>query len=237
MKKTTLHALNILIGFFLFMGIIWFVCTITLSITLFFIGFIVNFALALIYEKYMLYGRFRKAVIVLRSVAVTVLALAVLAPVMLMKFDRNKIVYPVKRFCYSYGNYGVIDNNILPSFLPKKCDDYMFITQGSFPAQDYHPSAYLVFHTDSGTLNKYENYFDSLNNAELKVTHMPDKEDYMDNDDLRLKCPEELPMHVFQRLKPEHIHDFEKAIIYKIPAYYGKGCMLDYDSGLAVFWY
>lgn len=241
MKKTTsrdvLHALNILIGFFLFLGGIWFVCTITLSLTLFFIGFIVNFILALIYEKYMLYGRFRKAVIVLRSVAVTILLLAVLAPIMLMKFDRNKIVYPVKRFCYSYGNYGVINNNILPSFLPKKCDDYMFITQGSFPAQDYHPSAYLAFHTDSETLKKYENHFDSLNNAELKVTHMPDKENYMDNDDSWSKCPEELPRHVFGRLQPEHIHDFEKAIIYTVPSYYGKGCMLDYNSGLAVFWY
>lgn len=241
MKKSdtekTLHALNVLIGFFLFMGIIWFVCTITLSIMLFFIGFIVNFALALIYKKYMLYGRFRKAVIVLRTVAVTVLVLAVLAPIMLMKFDRNKIVYPVKRFCYSYGNYGVIDNNILPSFLPKKCDDYMFITQGSFPAQDYHPSAYLAFHTDSETLKKYENHFDSLNNAELKVTHMPDKEKSMGGDDSWSKCPEELPRHVFQQLQSEHIHDFEKAIIYTVPSYYGKGCMLDYDSGLAVFWY
>lgn len=241
MKKSdtekTLHTLNVLIGFFLFMGIIWFVCTITLSITLFFIGFIINFVLALIYKKYMLYGRFRKTVIVLRTVAVTVLVLAVLAPIMLMKFNRNKIVYPVKRFCYSYGNYGVIDNHILPSFLPKKCDDYMFITQGSFPAQDYHPSAYLAFHTDSETLKKYENHFDSLNDSKRYTAHIPDPEEKQFSDEIMLKCPEELPRHVFGQLQPEHIHDFEKAIIYTVPSYYGKGCMLDYNSGLAVFWY
>lgn len=121
--------------------------------------------------------------------------------------------------------------------MPKKCDDYMFITQGSFPAQDYHPSAYLAFHTDSETLKKYENHFDSLNNVELKVTHMPDKEKSMGGDDSWSKCPEELPRHVFGQLQPEHIHDFEKAIIYTVPSYYGKGCMLDYNSGLAVFWY
>ncbi|MDE6102867.1 MAG: hypothetical protein K2F73_07840 [Ruminococcus sp.] len=241
MKKSdtekTLHALNILIGFFLFMGGIWFVCTITLSITLFFIGFIVNFALSLIYEKYILYGRFRKSVIVLRSIAITVLALAVLAPIMVIKFDKTKILYPVKRFCYSYGVYGGNRNNVLPLSLPKKCSDYLFITQGSFPAQDYHPSAYLAFHTDSETLKQYEEHFSSLNDAELKITHMPDKEKYVAYDDSWLKCPEELPQHVFQRLEPEHIHDFEKAIIYIVPAYYNKGCMLDYDSGLAVFWY
>ncbi|MDE6539624.1 MAG: hypothetical protein K2K66_05495, partial [Ruminococcus sp.] len=126
------------------------------------------------------------------------------------------------------------NNNILPESLPKKCDNYMFITQGSFPAQDYHPSAYLAFHTDTGTLEKYEEHFSLLNDAELKITHMPDKEKYVAYDDSWLKCPEELPQHVFQRLEPEHIHNFEKAIIY---THYSKGCMLDYNSGLAVFWY
>lgn len=238
MKKSdtekTLHALNVLIGFFLFIGIIWFVCTITLSITLFFIGFIVNFALALVYRKD---GRFRKSVIILRVVAVTILVLIILAPVTLLNFKNTKFMYPIKCFCYSYGVYGIADNDILPSDLPKKCDDYMFITQGCMIAQDYHASAYLAFHTDSKTLKKYENHFDSLNNAEFKVTHMPDKEKSMGGDDSWSKCPEELPRHVFQQLQSEHIHDFEKAIIYTVPSYYNKGCMLDYDSGLAVFWY
>lgn len=243
MKKTTsrdvLHALNMLIGFFLFMGGIWFVCTITLSITLFFIGFIVNFALSLIYEKYMLYGRFRKSVIVLRSIAITVLALAVLAPIMVIKFDKTKILYPVKRFCYSYGVYGGNRNNVLPLSLPKKCSDYLFITQGSFPAQDYHPSAYLAFHTDSETLKQYEEHFNSFDDAERHTAHMPDQEEkqFPDEYKILLKCPDELPRHVFWELQPEYIHDFKNAVIYIVPAYYNKGCMLDYDSGLAVFWY
>lgn len=237
-KHSTLSSINVLIVFMAMpFGLMFVMYTSGIANILIEVGFWVNIVLVLFYKIYKKYGRFRKTVILLRTTAIIIFVSGLLAPVMLMKFDKNKIVYPVKRFCYSYGNYGVIDNNILPSFLPKKCDDYMFITQGSFPAQDYHPSAYLAFHTDSGTLKKYENHFDSLNNAELKVTHMPDKEDYMNNDDLRLKCPEELPMHVFQRLKTEHIHDFEKAIIYTVPAYYGKGCMLDYNSGLAVFWY
>lgn len=204
---------------------------------LFDIGLPVNIVLVLFYRIYKKYGRFRKTVILLRTTAIIIFVLGLLAPVVLLNFKHTKSMYPIKRFCYSYGNYGVIDNNILPSFLPKKCDDYMFITQGSFPAQDYHPSAYLAFHTDSETLKKYENHFDSLNNAELKVTHMPDKEKSMGGDDSWSKCPEELSRHVFWTLQPEHIHDFKNAIIYTVPSYYGKGCMLDYDSGLAVFWY
>lgn len=240
MKKTdtekTLYALNILIGFFLFWVSIYGVITFGISIVLFFIGIIVNLVLALSYGIYKNHNRCRTAVIVLRAVSITILVLAVLAPMIMMKFQNNKFIYPVKRFCYNYGNYSMVKNNILPSGLPEKCDDYLFITQGSFPAQDYHPSAYLIFHTDSETLSEYENHFDSLYNAERKVTHMPDKKDY-DDDDSRLKCPKELPQHVFYRLEPEHIHNFEDSIIYTVHSYYGKGCMLDYKSGLAVFWY
>lgn len=240
MKKTdaekTLHALNVLIGFFLFLGSIVGVITIGISIVLFFIGIIVNLVLAFVYGNYKKNGRCRKAVITLRAISISIIMLAMLAPMIMMKFQNNKFIYPVKRFCYNYGNYSIVKNNILPSGLPEKCDDYLFITMGSFPAQDYHPSAYLVFHTDSGTISEYENYFESLENSERKVTHMPDKEDYYD-DDSRLKCPKELPQHVFNRLKPQHIHDFKNSIIYTVPSYYGKGCMLDYKSGLAVFWY
>ncbi|MDE6425345.1 MAG: hypothetical protein K2K89_04300 [Ruminococcus sp.] len=239
MKKTTsgdaLHALNVLICFFLFFGIIYFGTASGITFRLFFVGFWVNFVLALIYKFYQKNGSFKKTVIILRVIAVTVLLMGILAPFTLMKFRHTKLIYPVKRFCYGYGVYSErFNKDILPESLPKKCDDYMFITQGSFPAQDYHPSAYLAFHTDSETLKKYEEHFNSVYDAERHTAHMPDKEKYVAYDDLWLKCPEELPQHVFQRLGSEHIHDFEKAIIY---THYGKGCMLDYNSGLAVFWY
>ncbi len=124
-----------------------------ITFQLFVIEFWVNFALALVYRIYRKNGRFRKSVIILRVVSVTVLILMILAPVTLMNFKNTKFIYPVKRFCYGYGVYSErLNNDILPSFLPKKCDDYMFITQGCMIAQDYHPSAYLAFHTDSETL-------------------------------------------------------------------------------------
>lgn len=74
---------------------------------------------------------------------------------------------------------------------------------------------------------------------ERQTAYMPNQEEKQFPEEYKviLKCPEELPRHVFDRLQSEHIHDFEKAIIYTTASsYYNKGCMFDYDSGLAVFW-
>lgn len=236
-KDKNWRDINKLMILILWFGSCFFVFTFVLSRMFFIMGIAVNLVLALFYGIYKNHNRCRTAVIVFRTISITILVLTVLAPVILVNFKKTKILYSVKRFCYSYGVHGITNNTVLPSSLPEKCDDYMFITKGSFPAQDYHASAYLVFHTDSETLKEYENHFDSLYNAELKTAHMPDKEKYISYDDLWLKCPEELPQDVFGRLEPEHIHDFKNSIIYTVPTYYSKGCMLDYKSGLAVFWY
>ena len=86
--------------------------------------------------------------------------------------------------------------------MPEKCDDYLFITKGSVPAQDYHADAYLIFHTDRNTLKNYENHFDSMNDAERQTVHMPNQEEkqFPDEYKILLKCPEELPRHVFWTL-------------------------------------
>lgn len=238
MEKNTpraiLHTINALIGVGLLLNMCYFIACFEVSAMLFLIGFFVNLALALIYKKYLLYGRFKKTVIVLRSIAVAVLALLILTPIILLNFTETKFIYPVKRICY----YAGFDNYILPPFLPKQCDDYMFITQADIPAQDYHASAYLAFHTDTETLRKYEEYFSSLDNAVLTEINLPDPDTYdlYENPQL-VKRPGALPQHVFERLKLEHIHDFKNAVLYIVPDYYNKGCMLDYDSGLVVFWY
>ncbi|MDE5583866.1 MAG: hypothetical protein K2J08_09190 [Ruminococcus sp.] len=230
-KDNRWNSINVLI---MLGGIFFLMYTSGITTVLFEIGLPVNILLVLFYKIFKKYGRFRKTVIVLRVTAIIIFALGILAPITLMNFKHTKLMYPVKRFCYAYGVYTNFNNYILPESMPKKCDDYLFFTQGSFPAQDYHPSAYLAFHTDSETLKKYEEHFNSVENAECHTAHMPEENQFTGE---LMKCPEELPTHVFQRLEPEHIHDFEKAIIYKVPSYYGKGCMLDYDSGLAVFWY
>lgn len=232
------HSINALIVVLtLFGGVFYLTYTYGMTSLLFTIGLPVNIALVLFYQTFKKYGRFRKTVIGLRITAIIIFVSGILAPIILMNFKNTKFMYPIKRFCYGYGVFSTnFDNDILPLSLPKKCDDYLFITKGSLPAQDYHAYAYLIFHTDKNTLKQYEEHFNSVDNSERHTAHMPDNEDkqYSDENNIFLKRPEELPLDVFKRLEPEHIHNFEKAIIYK---HYGKGCMLDYDSGLAVFWY
>lgn len=230
--------INVLIATLtLFGGVFFLTYTYGITSALFNIGLPVNIALVLFYENFKKYGRFRKTVIGLRITAIIIFVSGILAPIIVFNFKNTKLMYPLKRFCYGYGVFSTdFNNDILPLSLPEKCDDYLFITKGSVPAQDYHACAYLIFHTDKNTLKKYEEHFNSVDNAERHMAHMPDKEDkwYSDENKIFLKCPEELPQDVFQSLEPEHIHNFENAVIY---IHYSKGCMLDYDSGLAVFWY
>ena len=231
-KWNSINALIVTLT--MFGGIIFLMYTSGITTVLFEIGVPVNILLVLFYKLNKKFGHLGIPVIVLRVTAIIIFALGILAPITLMNFQHTKLMYPVKRFCYGYGVYSErFNKDILPESMPEKCDDYLFITQGSVPAQNYHADAYLIFHTDKGTLKKYEEHFNSVDNAERHTAHMPDKE----NNGSWLKCPEELPTYVFQRLEPEHIHDFEKAIIYTVPVYRNKGCMLDYESGLAVFWY
>lgn len=239
MKKISsqdiLHALNILIAFLLFLYSMFFVLTFCISKFLFLLGFLVNTVLVLFYQFYKKDGRFKKIIVGLRILLITITVSAVLAPITVIGFRHTKILYPVKNLCYNYGVYGK-ENDIMPLFLPKKCDDYMFITIGSFPAPDHHASAYLAFHTDTETLGKYEDNLKALEKYELSDITMPLSELNVDKELQWEKCPEQLPKHVFARLQPEHIHDFEDAVLYK-PSSNNRGCMIDYDSGFVVFWY
>ncbi|MDE6834317.1 MAG: hypothetical protein K2J39_08775 [Ruminococcus sp.] len=231
-KDNKWNSINVLIvTLTMFGGIMFLMYTSGITTVLFKIGLPVNIVLVLLYKIHKKYGHLKIPVIVLRIIAIIIFVSGFIAPVILINFNYTKSMYPVKRFCYNYGVHNI--GNFLPESMPEKCDDYLFITKGSIPAQDYHADAYLIFHTDKNTLKNYEEHFNSYEKAERHTAHMSDKE----NSNLWLKCPEELPRHVFSQLQSEHIHDFEKAIIYKVPAYYSKGCMLDYDSGLAVFWY
>ncbi len=221
-KDNIWNSINVLIATLMMpCGMMFIMYTSGIASVLFEIGLPVNILLVLFFKIHKKYRRFRKTVIVLRITAIIIFVSGILAPVTLLNFKHTKLMYPLKRFCYNYGVHNI--ENFLPESMPEKCDDYLFITKGSIPAQDYHADAYLIFHTDKNTLKKYEEHFNSFDDAERHTAHMPDQE--------------ELPRHVFGQLQPEHIHDFKNSVIYIVPAYYNKGCMLDYDSGLAVFWY
>lgn len=100
-----------------------------------------------------------------RGVAVCA-CIAFYTPMLLLMCPAQaKSLYPIKRADYIYGVYGENTQayqRLLPEHLPAQCTDYSFRTQGSLPAQDYHPSAALMFRTDAQTMDAYAAYYDTL---------------------------------------------------------------------------
>ena len=110
-------------------------------------------------------------------------------------------------------------------------------------AQDYHPSAYLMFYTDSDTLAEYEEFFNELPNCEKsyetesRTLSVGEKGKYLN---ITYILPKAFPSHAFTWLDDMHkdiILDMRNTVVYsKTDTYYSRGCLLDYDSGLVVFW-
>ncbi len=145
--------------------------------------------------------------------------------VLLTGFSNTEKLYPVKRYLYTQGVYGGgFYDEFLPEQLPEHCMDYKFITQGSMIAQDYHASSYLIFHTDEQTLRSYEQKMEALD-----VTKLENEQ----HSEGKYKFP---PPYVTSQLLPVHRTDFSDSVIYHVNDYYDKGCILDYDSGLVIFW-
>ena len=138
-----------------------------------------------------------------------------------------QLLYPLKRFLYTYGVYGDesgIYEALLPEQLPDACTGYRFRTQGSLIAQDYHASSYLTFYTDAATLDTYAAYYDSMDCERIQYDPVgeTDEEQFPH---LSWFCGQ---MQLDQTM-PEHS---EQMTLYWFDSYYPKGVLLDYDTGL-----
>lgn len=138
-----------------------------------------------------------------------------------------QVLYPLKRFLYTYGVYGDrsgIYEALLPEQLPDACTGYRFRTQGSLIAQDYHASSYLTFYTDVATLDTYAAYYDSMDCERIQYAPAgeTDEEQFPH---LSWFCGQ---MQLDLSL-PEHS---EQMTLYWFDSYYPKGVLLDYDTGL-----
>lgn len=241
-KKTSIwfivNGLYIL-GTILF-GWVW--CLITIGITFVLLPFqiIISIALAIVSKKH---RENKKLLYTLRAAAIAVTAVILLSPLAILKFENTRIAYPVKKAAYSLG-VGSMKScwQVFPVTLPKNCEDYTFITEPSTIAQDYHPSAYLIFHSNSDTLKKYETQISSLYKVERYENTPKNPEDYYKDGmsdeykeqiDVEMKCPDELPRHVYYKFCNKLPDDLENAVVYRINS---TGCMFNYETGLAVFW-
>ena len=137
--------------------------TSAISFTAFLIAVSASLLLGVIYRLVKKYNKGRKLLYIARGVVICAWIIFWLPALILISFPENKLLYPLKLFDYMYGVYGSdYYKEWLPSKLPEVCNDYIFITKGDSPAQDHHASSYLMFHTDTETLDSYALHFDNL---------------------------------------------------------------------------
>ncbi len=253
-KKSPWVAINIAIAVFGFfsscISVFIFMSARGITEPMILIDILLNIFLAVFYKKWQKIKdfqwqkgrRLRIAVIILRISAITAIILTYSAPFIATNANLRyvKSMYQVKKFIYSQGVYSGYMDEFLPEKLPKVCEDYKFVTQLDTIAQDYHPSAYLIFRTDTATMHELERDYKEIDGAELvEIDDVPDIEEYKQEYGYNYmqympEYPKQFPGHVYSRLDDNHKDDFFDAVIYEVPSY--RGCMFDYSSGLVVYW-
>lgn len=194
------------------------------------------------YKKYRKNGKFHISLLVSRIAFVVLLLIPLPLPYIGVHYEYDKRFYIPKKLIYTYGVYepGSDIATMLPEHLPDDCRDYKFKTQLGSIAQDYHPSAYLMFYTNGETIVEYEEKFKSLHNCVKSdvISDIPHLD--KDNSVVVYSYPEKFPDHAFSWLDDVHKQDLlnvENAVVYRMTdTQYGRGCLLDFDSGLVVFW-
>lgn len=193
----------------------------------------------ILYNQYRYKGRFRRALWAARIAFFVLLVLPLPLPYIATHFEHNEHFYSAKKFLYAHGVY-IGDSHIdemLPKHLPDECRGYKFKTQVGSIAQDYHPSVYLMFYTDSDTIAEYESLLKEFPNCVR--SDETGEYDYGKSFG-KYVYPKDFPAHAFAWLDDTHKEEFldmRNAVVYsKTDTYYGRGCLLDHDSGLVVFW-
>lgn len=178
-------------------------------------------ALGVVYKEVQRKQKGKKLLIAARVIAIGACVVYYLPMVVLMNFVETKWMYPLKRLDYTFGVYGgnaAYYQRLLPGTLPKVCEDYSFRTQGSMIAQDYHPSSYLMFHTDTVTLDEYAAYYETLDCSRIVNSEYTEGK-------FSWFCGQ-------MRMEKYFQDDLSNAVLYWFGDYYPKGVLLNYDTGL-----
>ena len=212
----------------------------------FFIVLLVLFILIpVFYRIHRKNGKCLVALWIVRIAFVLCIALYAVLPFIGIRYEHDKNFYVLKKFIYNNGVYIPPSDisEMLPKHLPDDCREYKYKTQLGSIAQDYHPSEYLMFYTDSETISDYERHFNELPNcvrSDETVSHMrmvKEGDKYVEKTYLE---PKYFPDHAFSWLDDVHREEFldmrNAAVYRRTDTYYTNGCLIDYDSGLVVFW-
>lgn len=211
----------------------------------FFIPLLVLFILIpVFFNIYRKSGKCRIALWAARIAFVLTAALYAFIPLVGMSFEHVKCFYVPKKLVYTYGVYSppYTIAEMLPKQLPDDCRGYKMKTELGSLAQDYHASLYLMFYTDSDTIAEYEEFLGGLPDCEKSVETEPRMLSVREDSNFTnlYIFPKAFPYYAFAWLDDTHREEFldmRNAVVYKTTkGYYSRGCLLDYDSGLVVFW-
>ncbi|MGN0632993.1 MAG: hypothetical protein ACI4JW_03905 [Oscillospiraceae bacterium] len=229
MTKTRLQRAN---GIILILHIIFPIWLIALMYTYaiskywFLIALIAALLLGVIYKIVIKLQKGKKLLYTARVITIIIVLSFYVPVILLINFSHTKALYEIKRFDYAYGVYGKNSEfykRLLPDKLPAVCDDYSFRTQGSMIGQDYHASSYLMFHTDSDSIDSYSEYYKNLD-REVRVRVNNDESDDV-KDDIDWFC-------VQTRLRESFQDNLDNAEIYLFDDYYPKAVLLNRETGL-----
>ncbi|WP_028520487.1 hypothetical protein [Ruminococcus flavefaciens] len=247
-KRSVYFYINVLFVLFFFLGgcfLLFAANGITAILLLPFLA--ANFFLVILFRKNRKDGTFRAPLIIVRIITILFAVIIFAAPILGVSFKNNKLFYPVKRAIFGYGIRSDIEwKKILPKHLPDNCDEYFFRTEMSFPAQDYHPYAYLIFRTDDQQIKEYiieaENKgLEHIKNEKTFSEHIfenkTDIELYEQDIDYHVTVNSDylsIPRHVFIWLSDEQKLELStEAVVFVNGSY---GCAFDESSGLCLFW-
>lgn len=216
--------------------------------------FLANVILCEYYKKYKRNYYYKKHVIICRVIAITLTVIICGSPIMMIFFNRTKPFYHLKQAVYSCGVRNMYEHHTeaFPDFLPSECDDYYFKVMPPFPAPEHRSFAKLSFYTDKETIEKYEREF-----AEKGYETVNDDktfEDIMLEKKINLSETTEedtrwiteayirekgVPYYIVPFTEEEKLLDLSHdVIVYNFRSKLGftSGCLLDYNSGIVIFW-
>ena len=217
--------------------------------------FLANVILREYYKKYKRNYYYKKHVIICRVIAVTLTLIIFGSPTMILFFNRTKPFYHLKQAVYSCGlsNISELRTREFPDFLPKECEDYYFIIKPHAPFPEAPDTfASVSFYTDEETIEKYEREF--AGKGYEKANSDKTFEDIMIEKQINLSEISEMDSrwltktYIREKGVPQYIVNFTEeeklfnlsrdAIVYNFRSRLGftSGCLLDYDSGLVIFW-
>lgn len=202
--------------------------------------------------------RFRKHVIISRIISIITAAMLMLPTVMSIGFNSSKSCYGLKLFVFSCGGENIRQNRTqaLPKKLPPNCEDYYFSLSHGLrnDFEIYAASAIVKFSTDKDTLAAYEAEFiekgykqpspdftfeDFLRKKEIKEEEIFEYYEHISQAIVEYLCYDKgVPWHVGERLEDKMMDLSHNVIVYDFGEKLGfsSGCLLDYDSGIVIFW-